>query len=110
MIKPLILVVLFGLATCNPINLAKINYANDLTKISEKFDQKAIPTIAGLDANTLLQVVDMFPGDWTLNEIIIVAAQTVFGEILDMQPVPEWFDGYRLKNIILILQLILTLI
>jgi hypothetical protein len=52
----------------------------------------------------------MFPGDWTLNEIIIVAAQTVFGEILDMQPVPEWFDGYRLKNIILILQLILTLI
>ena len=57
---------------------------------------RMLPSISGLDANTLVEIVDMFPGDWTLNELIIVGAQTIFGEILDMQPVPDWFDGIKI--------------
>ena len=96
MIKQIILLAIFGLASCNPINSVKLNYENDLMRISERFDQKSLPSISGLDANTLVEIVDMFPGDWTLNELIIVGAQTIFGEILDMQPVPDWFDGIKI--------------
>ena len=84
----------FGLATCYP---AKLSFGKDLVRINEKLglklDQKALPSVSSIDAGTILELVSYFPGDWTLNDIIIAATQTVFIEILNLNPVPEWFDG-----------------
>ena len=90
----IILLTVIGLSACYPsINTAKLNYENDLTKVSKRFDQSNLPSVADLNPETIVQIVELFPGDWTLNDLIIVGTQTVFLEILDMQPVPNWFDG-----------------
>jgi hypothetical protein len=95
--KSIIFLLIIGLATCYP---ASSKFETELAKISEKLQTKIgkqLPSASGLNVETLVALVDFIPGDFTLNEIIILASQTAFIEILDMKPVPNWFNGIKLN-------------